>query len=194
MPRRAAPHRGIDTDHGDGSVPSRTELKRQSEALQQLGRELAEMPADRLARIDMPDELRAAILAWRGIRAHEGGRRQMQYIGKLMRSADADALREAVAASKIGSAAQTLALHEAERWRDSLIADDDALTRWMQDHPDCDAQQLRSLVRAARRDGAAQVAEQRQPRSYRDLFQFIRPLLAGSQADEPATTDESDAR
>lgn len=188
MPRRAAPHRGIDTDHGDGSFPSRTALKRQSEAVQALGRELAEMPADRMARIDMPDDLRAAIVAWRGIRAHEGGRRQMQYIGKLMRSADADALREAVAASKLGSAAQTLALHETERWRDALIADDEALTGWMQDHPECDAQQLRSLVRAARRSGALP-PEQRQPKPYRELFQFLRPHLdPGSPTDDPSDT------
>ena len=177
MPRRAAPHRGIDTDHGDRSVPSRTELKRQADDLQTLGRELAELPSERLARVDMPDALRDAIAEWQRTRSHEGRRRQLQYIGKLMRTADADVLREAVAASKLGSAQQTLLLHETERWRDALIADDEAATTWLQQHPDCDAQRLRSLVRAARRDGAAATPELRQPKSYRELFQFIRPHL-----------------
>jgi len=82
-----------------------------------------------------------------------------------------------VAAFALGSAKDTLALHEAERWREALIDDDEALTRWMAEHPDTDAQRLRSLVRAARRDRAALTPEQRQPRSFRELFQFIRPLI-----------------
>ena len=77
----------------------------------------------------------------------------------------------------MGSPKETLALHEAERWRAELIADDDALTRWQQAHPDTDTQQLRSLVRAPRRDAAALAPEARQPRSFRDLFQFIKPMI-----------------
>ena len=101
----------------------------------------------------------------------------MQYIGKLMRGTDADALREAVAEAKLGSARETLLLHEVERWRDGLIADDAALTRWMQQHPESDAQQLRSLVRAARRDAAGADVSQRQPRAARELFQFLKPWV-----------------
>ena len=94
-----------------------------------------------------------------------------------MRDVDAGPLREAVAEARLGSARDTLLLHEAERWRDALLADDDAMTRWLQAHADCDAQRLRSLVRAARRE-AALPPEQRNPRSHRELFQFIRPLLS----------------
>ena len=122
--------------------------------------------------------LREAIVEYRRTRSHEGRRRQMQYVGKLMRSADADALREAVAEAKLGSARETLLLHEAERWRDELLADDAAQTRWMATHPGCDAQQLRSLVRAARRDAAGLDAEARHPRSFRELFQFLKPHLS----------------
>ena len=68
----------------------------------------------------------------------------------------------------------------AERWRERLIADDEAMTQWMAEYPDCDTQRLRSLVRAARRDSAALTPEQRQPKSFRELFQFIRPLLPES--------------
>ena len=100
-------------------------------------------------------------------------------------------LREAVAAFKLGSAKETLALHEAERWRAELLADDDALTRWMQKFVATDTQQLRSLVRAARRD--AVVPEERQPRSHRELFQFIKSAMAGGPAaagDDDLADDE----
>ncbi len=183
MPRRAAPHRGIDSQDlhpADPTAPSKTQLKAESQALQTLGRELCDLPADRLAATEMPDALREAIQAWQRTKSHEGRRRQMQYVGKLMRTADPEPLREAVAAFALGGARDAWRLHEAERWRERLMADDEALTAWMADHPDCDAQHLRSLVRAARRDGAALAPGQRQPRSYRELFQFIRPLLPES--------------
>jgi len=183
MARRAAPHRGIDIHYGDDDPaavdarPSKTQLKRQSQDLQTLGLAVSELSAERLAAIDLPDALRIAIVELRRTKSHEGRRRQLQYVGKLMRSADEAALREAVAAATLGSAKATLALHEAERWRAELIADDEAMTRWQQMHPDTDTQQLRSLVRAARRDAAALAPEARQPKSFRELFQFIKPLI-----------------
>ncbi len=186
MARRAAPHRGIDVHYGGTSDdtegaelrPSKTRLKQQSHDLQALGAAVAELSDDRLAAIELPDALREAIEQFRRTSSHEGRRRQMQYVGKLMRGADEAALREAVAAATIGSARETLSLHEAERWRAELIASNDALTRWLQAHPDSDSQQLRSLVRAARRDAAGLAPEARQPRSFRELFQFIRPHLS----------------
>ena len=192
MPRKAAPHRGLDVHYGDAdpddadSRPSKSALKRQSHDLQALGLEVADLPEQRLTATPMPDGLREAILEYRRTKSHEGRRRQLQYVGKLMRSADEAVLREAVAAARLGSARETLALHEAERWRAELIADDAALTRWMQQHPNSDAQQLRSLVRAARRD--AVVPEARQPRSHRELFQFIkaRSVAAAAEPEEPA--------
>ncbi|MEO7243584.1 MAG: ribosome biogenesis factor YjgA [Rubrivivax sp.] len=182
MPPRAAPHRGIDTHYGDGpdddTSPSKTVLKAEARALQQLGLELSELSADRLAGVAMPDSLREALQAYRRTRSHEGRRRQLQYVGKLMRSADAEPLREAVAAATLGSAHDTWRLHEAERWRAALIADDESLTRWLAEHVDCDGQHLRSLVRAARRDAGDLVEGARQPRSHRELFQFLRPFIA----------------
>lgn len=184
MNRRAAPHRGLDVHYGEAAEdpseagrPSKTQLKRESESLQQLGAELVALPDDRRAALDLPERLREAIAEFRRTRSHEGRRRQMQFIGKLMRSADEEALREAVAASKIGSARETLALHEAERWRAEFIADDAAVTRWAEQFAQSDLQQLRSLVRAARRDAAGLAPEARQPRSHRELFQFIKPWI-----------------
>ena len=161
----------------DGLHPSKTQLKQQSHDLQKLGQALSELSDERLSRLELPERLRDAITEFRRTRSHEGRRRQLQYVGKLMREVDAEPLREAVAESKLGSARDTLLLHEAERWRDALLADDDALTHWLREHADCDAQRLRSLVRAARRE-AALPPEQRNPRSQRELFQFIRPLLS----------------
>jgi ribosome-associated protein len=90
-----------------------------------------------------------------------------------MRGVDAEPLREAVAEDRLVSASASLALHRAERWRTDLLASDEAATRWAAEHPDGDLQQLRQLVRNARRDAAA-TPEQRSGRAYRELFRFIR--------------------
>ena len=92
-----------------------------------------------------------------------------------------------MAAVQAGPARETLLLHEAERWRDELLADDEALTRWMHAHPDSDAQQLRSLVRAARREAGAAARAAQQPRAIRELFQFIKP--AGCAGHEPTRSE-----
>lgn len=189
MNRRAAPHRGIDAHYGEGddSRPSKTQLKQESHDLQKLGLALAELSDEALSRVPMGDTLREAIDTYRKTRSHEGRRRQMQYVGKLMRGEDEAVLREALAQEQVGSARATLLLHEIERWRDALVAEDDALTRWMQDFPATDLQQLRSLVRAARRDQRA--VQERQPRSARELFQFIKPFVSG-QALQESPSDE----
>lgn len=159
-----------------GERPSKTQRKKASHELQDLGEALVALPDDRLDGLAIDETLLEAIREYKRTRSHEGRRRQMQYIGKLMRRADPEPLREAVAAMQLGRAKDALALHEAERWRSELIADDAALTRWTAAHPEADLQQLRSLVRAARKDAAA-VPEQRSGRAYRDLFKFIKQQL-----------------
>lgn len=158
-------------------APSKSERKRRSHDLQKLGEALCALSDERLAQVDLPEALREAIEQQRRTRSHEARRRQMQYVGKLMRDADEAPLRTAVDAAALGSARETLLLHEAEHWRDRLIGGDDALTEWLQHHADCDAQRLRSLVRAARRD-AALPPESRPARSARELFRFLRPHLS----------------
>jgi ribosome-associated protein len=144
--------------------------------LQALGRSLTELPADRLAGMNLPQPLRSAIDEFTRTRSHEGRRRQMQYIGKLMRTTDPEPLRDAVAQYKLGSARESLQLHEAERWRAELVRDDEAITRWAGAYPHSDLQRLRSLVRAARRD-ALTAPEQRHGRGWRELFQFVKPFV-----------------
>jgi ribosome-associated protein len=185
MAQPGAPQRGTDTTKaGDGDVPesararpSKTARKNKARDLQALGTVLAGLANERLQSIEMPEPLREAIEQVRCIRSHEARRRQERFVGKLVRAADEAALREALAAAELGSARETLALHEAERWRAELLAGDEGLARWLQAHPTCDAQRLRSLVRAARRDAGDLDREARRPKSFRDLFQFIRPLV-----------------
>lgn len=157
----------------DWDRPSKTRRKKDSHDLQALGEALVAMPDHRLADLGMEEILLDAIHQYKRTKTFEGKRRQMQYIGKLMRRADPEPLREAVAAMQLGRAKDSLALHEAERWRAELLASDDALTRWMAEHPDTDVQQLRSLIRAARKDASA-APEQRSGRAFRELFKFIR--------------------
>jgi ribosome-associated protein len=154
--------------------PSKTQRKKVMHELQDLGAELVQLPAQRLDGLRLPEALLEALDEYRRTRSHEGRRRQMQYIGKLMRQVDAAAIGDAVASFRLGQARDTLALHRAERWRDELVADDDALTRFGHAHPEADLQQLRSLVRAARRDAAAATTGQRHGRPWRELFQFLR--------------------
>ncbi len=164
--------------------PSKTQKKQESHDLQSLGEDLLTMPANRLEPLGLPEILLDAVRAAKKITAHEGRRRQLQYIGKLMRRIDAEPLRQAVASFKLGHAKDSLALHQSERWREQLLADDSAMQEFIEQHEGIDVQQLRSLVRAARKD-AAVAPENRSGRAYRDLFQFIKTEQLRVQPVEP---------
>lgn len=168
-------------DESTPERPSKTQRKQTMHDLQALGEALLTLPVSRVAALSLPESLQDALDQTRRTRSFEGKRRQMQLIGKLMRQVDPEPIREAVAAFRLGHAQDALALHEAERWRAELLASDDALTRWMAAYPDTDVQQLRSLVRAARKDAVPNAAPgvgQRQGRAFRDLFQLLRDRLA----------------
>jgi ribosome-associated protein len=177
----------IDSSGFDG--PSKTRLKKESHELQKLGEALAALPQDRLEALPIPERLRDAVDQFKKTRTFEAKRRQMQYIGKLMRLSDVEPIRDAVASVQLGHAKDALALHEAERWRVELIDSDDHLTRWMSEHPTSDLQQLRSLVRAARKDAAA-APENRSGRAYRELFQLIKQYMVEDAADDGQAHDE----
>lgn len=169
-----------------GGEPSKTELKKESTELQKLGEALLTLRPDLFERLALPENLIAALDELRRISNFEGRRRQLQYVGKLMRGLEPgtrEAVREALEEQRSGSAQQTLALHAAEKWRDDLIADDDALQAWLAAHPATDVQQLRALIRQARRDGAPTQDEvsrgqaPRRGRAYREIFQIVRDHL-----------------
>ena len=166
----------------DDERPSKSALKRQAHEQQALGQALADLPDAVLDATPMPESLRDAIAELRRTRSHEGRRRQLQYVGKLMRQAEIEPLREAVAAAQLGGARDALALHRAEQWRVELVADDEALTRWRAEHPGTDLQRLRALIRNARKDAALPPGE-RHGRAWRELFQFIKAALAVATAE-----------
>jgi len=153
--------------------PSKTRMKQVSHELQELGEAVVALPDARIDGLAIAETLLDAIRQFKKTKTFEGRRRQMQYIGKLMRIHDVEPIRQAVTDMQLGRAKDSLALHQAERWRAELLADDDAATRWITDHPETDVQQLRSLIRAARKDQAL-VPEKRSGRAFRELFQFIK--------------------
>jgi ribosome-associated protein len=169
--------------------PSKSQRKRDSHDLQSLGKALLEMPASRLQSLDLPESLTRAIDEYQRTRSFEGRRRHIQYIGKLMRQVDPEPIQRAVDDIKKGRAVDAMALHAAEDWRTRLITDDLALSQWMVQFPQTDSQQLRSLIRAARKEAQAPATPDQSPearavgahprhgRAFRELFQHIKDTL-----------------
>ena len=160
--------------------PSKTQLKAEADEKQALGEALLTLRADLMARLDLPDKLLDALKEARRITNFEGRRRQMQFIGKLMRPLDMTPIRAAIDEQANGSADLTLALHLAEQWRDQLIESDDALGEWMTAYPATDSQQLRALIRQARKDAKPEKPGEapRHGKSYREIFQLVKLAMA----------------
>lgn len=153
--------------------PSKTQRKKAVHELQALGEELVELSEERLASLDLPERLREAVMEARRITAHEARRRQLQYIGKIMRTVDAEPIRAALDGWR-GQAARLTAGHKrAEAWRERLLADDTALDELVAEYPAADVAQLSSLVSSALRERSAG----QPPRAYRALYQALRSLL-----------------
>ena len=177
--------------------PSKSQLKRESTALQKLGEDLVAEARDRIKRIPMPEDVRDAILECQQIKDHEGRRRQMQYVGKKMRTLDENELaviQRTVDSWRGLSKADTAAMHSLEKRREKLLKDDGALTELLARYPELDAQQLRALIRNARKE----VAESKPPKAYREIFQILKQLQSRSktdaaEADEEDGDDEEDA-
>lgn len=135
--------------------PSKSQLKREAQELLAIGNDLLALPDAQLDIIEMDERLRDGLRVWRRITSHEARRRQGQYIGKIMRESDPDALRAEIAAYW---RSRERAQQDAERWRDRLLGDDAAVTEWIALHPGVVVQPLRTLIRNARRERAALAA------------------------------------
>jgi ribosome-associated protein len=174
-----------DEERGAGDArPSKTQRKKDMHALQALGEELVGLSRDQLAGIDLPDELREAIAFAHRVTSHEGRRRHMQYIGKLMRTVDADDIRAAIGRATGASRVAVALMHLAERWRDRLLADDEALTDFMAERPGADVQWLRATIRAARREHGAGQPPKHARVLYRWLHDELTPHLSSDDAHE----------
>lgn len=171
--------------------PSKSELKRQVNALQELGEALVNEPRDRVKRVPMPEDVRDAILECQTITNHEGRRRQMQFVGKKMRTLDEEevaAIQRAIDSWKGASKADTAAMHALERRRDKLLADDNALTTLLAENPELDVQHLRTLIRNARKEQA----ENKPPKAYREIFQILKQIEADKKKAASAADTDSE--
>ena len=171
------------------SDATRTDLKRASTELQKLGEDLLTLRTDLMARLDLSEKLVDAVAEAKRITNFEGKRRQMQYIGKLMRGLDDEqlgAVHAALNEQLNGSAEDNLRLHQAESWRERMVADDEAVGEWIAQFPGTDTQQLRSLVRQARKDAVPEKPGEalRHGKAYREIFQLLREQLAEEPEDD----------
>lgn len=154
--------------------PSKTMIKKQMHELRDLGKELTELGKDQLAQLDIPENLRDAIREMKNINKFGAQRRQMQYIGKLMREVDTAPILAKLDAWKGKSQHQTAYMHQLERWRDRLMENDSALTELLATHPQADAQHLRTLIRNAHKEKSAN----KPPKNYREIFQALREIIS----------------
>jgi len=171
--------------------PSKSQLKREMTALQKLGEDLVEQPKDRVKRVPMPEDVREAILECQQIKNHEGRRRQLQYVGKKMRSLTEEEvaiIQKTIDSWRGASKSETAAMHALERRREKLLANDAALTEILADYPSIDVQQLRTLIRNARKEQA----EQKPPKAYREIFQILKQAQQLKNGEAVSNEVESD--
>ena len=152
---------------------SKSEIKRDAEDLKQLGEKLVNLTKANLTKVPLDDSLKDAIELAQRLQK-EARRRQLQYIGKLLRSIDAEPIREALEKIENKHNQQQAMLHKLEILRDELVAKgDEALTDLLNEHPSADRQQLRNLIRAAQKE-----KEQNKPsKAYREIYQILKTLI-----------------
>lgn len=174
------PNRRYEDQMSDENLISKSRRKRQAHDLQDLGKALTRLRADQLARLEMPDDLREAVAACREMTKHEAIRRQLQYIGRIMRDMDCAPIAAQLESMHAPSHGQTALFHRAERWRTQILADPGAADQFALEHPGADPKRLRDLAAAATEERQAE----RPPKRYRELFQVISAILQ-----EPAKRD-----
>ena len=162
----------------DEDYISRSEIKRQMEALRDLGKRVTELRPDQQDKIPMDSVLRSAVAETRRITSNGALKRHMQYVGKLMRHADIDAINAALDQFDTASQAHNQKFHALEQWRDRLLLPgqdgNEALESFIAEFPATDIQQLRQLVRNTRKE----IEKQQPPTQFRKLFRFLREATA----------------
>ncbi|SFE90726.1 ribosome biogenesis factor YjgA [Nitrosomonas sp. Nm166] len=162
-----------ENDDKQDIAPSKTQRKKDMHALQEIGEQLVELDQKKLNEFDLPEILMDAIKQARTMQKHGARRRQMQYIGKLMRNIDVLPIQEKLNSWHQASLHQTAKLHQLERWRERLLTDEHALTEFAQKYPTADLQHLRLLIRNAQKEKAAD----KPPKSFRLLFQALQATI-----------------
>lgn len=154
--------------------PSKSQLKRDSAALQNLAAELADLSKSELTGLSLPEPLFNAVCEAAGMPPKGARKRMLKYIGAMMRKMDVEPIRENLAKLRNQSVHSAREHHKIERWRDRLITEDDqALTALFSEYPDADRQQLRQLIRNAKKE----IEADKPPKSSRQLFRYLRELF-----------------
>jgi len=157
----------------ENAPPSKSSLKRDAHALQQLGAQLVDLPESVWSMLELPASLVAALSEARRLHARGGRKRQLQFIGKLMRDIDPELIRNYFEQERLKTRKLAQAHHELEAWRDRLIEEGDpAIETFLEQHAQADRQHLRQLVRQAKKE----LAHNKPPKSSRALFRYIRDL------------------
>lgn len=160
-------------DETEAIEPSKTQRKKDMHALQEIGEQLVELDPKKLTEFDLPEILVDAIKLARPMQKHGARRRQLQYIGRLMREVDASPIQEKLDSWQQNSKQQTARLHQLERWRERLLSDEHVLTEFAKQYPQADLQRLRLLIRNAQKEKAAG----KPPKSFRLLFQELQGIV-----------------
>lgn len=174
-----------DADLDDEPI-SKTQLKAEADAQQALGVRLSELPKDKLAKLDLPEELLRAIQETKKITANGAIRRHRQYLGRLMRDIDTAPIVEQLARWDGKHTAENAYFHGLERWRDRLISDPSVVSEFIALYPKTDSQQLRTLIRNAQKEQLAN----KPPKSSREIFKLLRDITQTSQQEANAQDDE----
>lgn len=172
----------------EGRRRSKTKAKEEVEALQDLGKRLVGVGNDRLKKLDIPESLLDAVLEAKKISSHGALRRQMQYIGKLMRDVDTDPIQEMLDELDGISNKANARFHALEKVRDRLIEDEAVITTLKNDYPDLDVSALRTL----RRNAIKEQTEQKPPKAYRAIFQLLKSLASAETETSEADDNGSD--
>ncbi len=152
--------------------PSKTKLKEEADAQQALGVRLCELPKDKLLKLDLPEALFEAVMESKKITANGAIRRHKQYLGRLMRDIDTATIEDQLARWDGKHNEENARFHVMERWRTRLLADPNVVSEFLAAFPQADIQQIRTLIRNAQREEAAN----KPPKSSRELFKKIREL------------------
>lgn len=160
-------------DLEQAATPSKTRRKHAMHALQDLGEQLVTLDAKQITELALPETLIDAIIEAKRMTKHGARRRQLQYIGKLMRDVDAAPIQEKIDAWRSTSVHHTAWLHLLERWRERLLTDETAFTEFGQHYPHADLQRLRTLVRNTHKEKIAGSS----PKNFRALFQELRLVI-----------------
>ena len=161
-----------DSEFDADAPPSKTQLKKEMQDLQAVGEALVDLSPERLKKVPMPDALREAVLEAQRISKRGARRRQLQYIGRLMRGIEAEPIRAALDALTGNSREEAARQHRAERLRSELLEDEGVLFRIAETWPAADLQHLRVL----RRNALKEQEKGKPPRAFRELFRELREL------------------